>query len=147
MLNDNMKINAISVSPPRLENNRWMEGGHTSGYELWRTFASFFFRVGTDILVHFLTYVFAIWLEFSPSLTFWPRQLACAMRACVRHAFDPLRGICFPQYFGITRRYMQKKYIFWVILFFYEKKMIFERVFEFSRPAFGHGRLGHPQSL
>ena len=32
--------------------------------------------------------------------------------------------------------------------FFYEKKkQIFERFFDFLRPAFGHGHLGHPQSL
>ena len=31
-----------------------------------------------------------------------------------------LLEICFPQYFGITRRYMQKK----CMIFFYEKKMI-----------------------
>ena len=28
-----------------------------------------------------------------------------------------------------------------------EKKLIFFAFFEFLRPAFGHGRLGHPQSL
>ena len=28
-----------------------------------------------------------------------------------------------------------------------KKKVIFERFFYFLRPAFGHGRLGHPQSL
>ena len=31
--------------------------------------------------------------------------------------------------------------------FFYEKKLIFLTFFNFLRPAFGHGRLGHPQSL
>ena len=43
---------------------------------------------------------------------------------------------------------MQKK-IFFIgnFYFFSEKKMIFERFFDFLRPAFGHGRLGHPQSL
>ena len=25
--------------------------------------------------------------------------------------------------------------------------LIFERFFDFLRPAFGHGRLGHPESL
>ena len=33
------------------------------------------------------------------------------------------------------------------IFFLQKKKLIFERFFDFSRPAFGHGRLGHPQSL
>ena len=33
------------------------------------------------------------------------------------------------------------------ILFFKEKKLIFRLFFCFLRPAFGHGRLGHPQSL
>ena len=28
-----------------------------------------------------------------------------------------------------------------------QKKLTFELFFDFLRPAFGHGRLGHPQSL
>ena len=64
---------------------------------------------------------------------FWPRRLACAMRSLAIvitivqslflslssvFCFLPTSGnlpcakICFPQYFGITRRYMQNKYIF-----------------------------------
>ena len=31
--------------------------------------------------------------------------------------------------------------------FFYEKKQIFECFSDSLWPAFGHGRLGHPQSL
>ena len=95
---------------------------------------------------------------------FLPRRLACDMRACVCHCyyhrsvflflfspsvfcFWPTLGnllcakICSPQYFGITRRYMHGNF------FFTKKKKIFERFFDFLRPAFGHGRLGHPQSL
>merc|ERR1739838_1199818 len=54
--------------------------------------------------------------------------------------------ICFPQYFGITRRYMQKKILFLGNYFPPQKKRSFSRDFS-RRPAFGHGRLGHPQSL
>ena len=50
---------------------------------------------------------------------------------------SPMCEIIFTQYLGITRRYMQKKYFFQVIFIF----------LDFLRPAFGHGRLGHPQSL
>ena len=31
--------------------------------------------------------------------------------------------------------------------FFTKKKLIFKQFFNFLRPAFGHGRLGYPQSL
>ena len=41
----------------------------------------------------------------------------------------PCMKICFPQYFGITRRYMQKKYFFLVIFIFLRKKLIFARAF------------------
>ena len=50
--------------------------------------------------------------------------------------FSPTSGnlpcvkICFPQYFGITRRYMQKKIFFLGnFYFFYEKKLIFACTF------------------
>ena len=44
----------------------------------------------------------------------------------------PCVKICFPQYFGITRRYMQKKtFVFGKFYFFYEKKMIFRPFFAF----------------
>ena len=33
------------------------------------------------------------------------------------------------------------------LLFLRKKKQIFRPIFCFLRPAFGHGRLGHPQSL
>ena len=42
---------------------------------------------------------------------------------------------------------MQKKCFFGNFCFFYEKKLIFGRFLCFLQPAFGHGRLGHPQSL
>ena len=42
----------------------------------------------------------------------------------------PRLRICFPQYFGITRRYMHSFFLF-------------ARFFFFSCPALGHGRLGH----
>ena len=62
-------------------------------------------------------------------------------RACVRHAqlgHCSTSGnllcvkICSPQYFGITRRYMQKK-------------LIFGRFFCFVWPAFGHGAWTNPR--
>ena len=56
------------------------------------------------------------------------------------HLFPPI-------FWHKTRRYMQKKIFFNVILIFLRKKKIFERFFDFLRPAFSHGRLGHPQSL
>ena len=59
----------------------------------------------------------------------------------------PCVKICFPQYFGIPRRYMQKKKKFEEHFIFLRKKGDFSTVFCFLRPAFGHGRLGHPQSL
>ena len=42
---------------------------------------------------------------------------------------------------------MQKKYFLKVLLIFFMKKADFWLFFFFSWPAFGHGRLGHPQSL
>ena len=51
----------------------------------------------------------------------------------------PRLNICVPQYFSITRNFC-----FVVILFFLQKKVIFVHFFFFSRPAFGHGRMGHP---
>ena len=52
---------------------------------------------------------------------------------CYAFCFSPTSGnlpcvkICSPQYFGITRRYMQKKKIFLVIfIFFFQKKLIFK---------------------
>ena len=43
---------------------------------------------------------------------------------------------------------MQKKISFWGKFYFFKKKtVLFWRFFCFLRPAFGHGRLGHPQSL
>ena len=33
------------------------------------------------------------------------------------------------------------------LFIFYEKKQIFRGLFYFLRPAFGHGRVAHPQSL
>ena len=57
----------------------------------------------------------------------------------------PCVKICFPQYFGITRRYIKNIGSF---NFFKEKKTDFRAFFfYFLRPAFSHGRLGHPQSL
>ena len=64
--------------------------------------------------------------------------------------FSPTSGnlpcvkICFPQYFGITRRYMQKKL---VNFYFITKKSLFLSVFSTLMPVFGRGRLGHPQSV
>ena len=58
--------------------------------------------------------------------------------------FSPTSGnlpcvkICFPQYFVITRRYMQKN-IFLGYFIFLRKKLIFGRFVFFSQPAFGHG--------
>ena len=43
---------------------------------------------------------------------------------------------------GITRRYMQLHFYF-----LKKKRWFFGRLFSFLRPAFGHGRLCHPQSL
>ena len=41
-----------------------------------------------------------------------------------------------------------KKFIFLKLFYFFKKKRwFFGRFFCFLRPAFGHGRLGHPQSL
>ena len=60
--------------------------------------------------------------------------------------FSPTSGnlpcvkICFPQYFGITRRYMQKIFC---LGNFYSFTSVFSY---FLRPAFSHGRLGQPQS-
>ena len=34
-----------------------------------------------------------------------------------------------------------------MLFFFYKKKLILGRFSNFLWPAFGHGRLGHPQSL
>ena len=90
-----------------------------------------------------------------------PYVLACAMRSLAIvitnfrslsfffsvFCFWPTSGnllcakICFPRYFGITKKYIQ---IFFSgnFYFFTKKPLIFER---FLRPAFGHGRLGHPQ--
>ena len=92
---------------------------------------------------------------------FWPRRLACAMRAqCVAwplllpsfslsssfsqsFAFDPLRG----------NSYVWKFFppIFWPKkignFYFFTKKTDFLLSLDFFWPAFGHGRLGHPQSL
>ena len=105
------------------------------------------------------------------STYFWSR------RACVRHkrswplfshtffffflsfflsstpsTFHPIRGISrawkfvSPNIFGITRRYMQKKIL--GNFDFFTKKSWFSTFFFFLlRPAFGHGRLGHSQSL
>ena len=43
---------------------------------------------------------------------------------------------------------MQKKIFFLGKFYFFKKKRwFFGRYFCFLRPAFGHGRLGHPQSL
>ena len=41
---------------------------------------------------------------------------------------------------------MPKKKIV-IFIFLRRKKLVFERFVDFLRPAFGHGRLGHPQSL
>ena len=63
--------------------------------------------------------------------------------------FSPTSGnlpcvkICFPQYFGITRRYMQKKYIFLGNFFSPQKKSSFSRDFS-RRPAFGRGAWTNP---
>ena len=87
------------------------------------------------------------------SLFFWPRWLACAMRACVHHApwtllspsfslssslffspsfaFDPLRGISRVRNF----------FFFGYFFFFTKKEKIFERFFNFLRPAFSRGNL------
>ena len=46
----------------------------------------------------------------------------------------------------LSVRYMQKK-DFRLFLVFYEKKADFRAFFCFLWPVFGHGRLGHPQSL
>ena len=58
-------------------------------------------------------------LSFGPGGLRWPWVLACAMRSL---------AIVITQYFGITGRYMHQK-------------------MNFLRPAFVHGRMGHPQSL
>ena len=43
---------------------------------------------------------------------------------------------------------MQKKIFFWGKFYFFKKKRsFFQPFFCFLQPAFGHGRLGHPQSL
>ena len=42
---------------------------------------------------------------------------------------------------------MQKKYFFLGNFYFLRKKTVFRAIFDFLRPAFGHGRVGHPQSL
>ena len=42
---------------------------------------------------------------------------------------------------------MQKQIFYLGNFFFNEKKLISERFFDLLRPAFGHGLLGHPQSL
>ena len=61
----------------------------------------------------------------------------------------PVSEIILPQYFGITRRYMQQKKLGGGKFYFFTKKnkQIFRPFSCFLRPAFGHGRLGHPQSL
>ena len=41
----------------------------------------------------------------------------------------------------------KKKYFLGANFIFFRKKGDFSDVFCFLRPAFGHGRLGHPQSL
>ena len=65
---------------------------------------------------------------------------------CVASGNLPCVKICFPQYFGITRRYMQNKNL--GNFLFNKKKVDFRAFFfDFLGPAFGHGRLGHPQSL
>ena len=56
----------------------------------------------------------------------------------------PYVKICFPQYFGITRRYMQKNV---GNFYFFTKKSLFLSVFSTLMPVFGRGRLGHPQSV
>ena len=55
----------------------------------------------------------------------------------------PCVKICFPQYFGITRRYMQKKNIFLGNFFPPQKKRSFSRDFS-RRPAFGRGAWTNP---
>ena len=43
---------------------------------------------------------------------------------------------------------MQKKIFFLGNFYFFTKKKLFlSDFFDFLRPAFGHGRLGYPQSL
>ena len=66
-------------------------------------------------------------------------------------AFDPLPGISRAWKF-VSPNILAKLEDIWkkklkVIFIFYEKKLIFGCFFFFSWPAFGHGHLGHPQSL
>ena len=83
------------------------------------------------------TYFFFLFFFFFSALYFSPTS---GNLPCVK--------ICFPQYFGITRRYIQKKYFSYLIFIFLQrKKLIFGHFFYFLRPAFGHGSLDQPWSL
>ena len=107
------------------------------------------------------TLALSLLMDFGPGGLRAPCVLACTMRSLAivipnfrSHCFfllrflllthfgeSPVCEIILPQYFGITRRYKVN------FIFFKEKKVIFGRFFCFLRPAFGHCRLGHPQSL
>ena len=74
--------------------------------------------------------------SFSPFFAFD----ALRGNSCVRNNFSPnilakLEDIC------------KKEIFFGGKFLFFTKKMIFQPFFCFLQPAFGHGRLGHPQSL
>ena len=72
------------------------------------------------------------WPLFSPTFFFFFLFLLFLLRLLLFIHFgeSPVRENLFPQYFEITRRYMQKKkFFFRSFLFFYEKKLILTRFF------------------
>ena len=88
---------------------------------------------------------------------FWPRRLACAIHACVAwpllfpsfSLFPPLSFFFSPSFaFDPLRESPVCENLFSPIFWHNkEKKTDFQAFFHFLRPAFGHGRLGQPQSL
>ena len=57
--------------------------------------------------------------------------------------YSPLRENLFPPIFWHNQKIYAKQIFFQVIFILFTKN----RFFDFLRPAFGYGRLGHPQSL
>ena len=113
------------------------------------------------------------WKHEGP-MFFWSRRLACDTRGCGQskagHCFhllffrsffcfllftpSPTSGnlpgvkICFPQYFGITRRYMQKNIFFLVIFIFLRKKTDFRVIFRhYQRSVAEPGTTPSPSSI
>ena len=117
----------------------------------WET-CSKYLHVSFFVLIFFLRKkgdFRAFFLLFTTSVLSWPPgpplvpgvffSVFCFWPTSVKL---PRVKICFPQYFGITRRYMQKKKILGNF-FLPQKKRSFSRDFS-RRPAFGRGAWTNP---